>query len=313
MMEWSTPAMCWLWRQLSQHSRLYTEMVVTGALIHGDPERHLQRYPGTGPLALQLGGSDAHDLAQCARLGQRYGFDEINLNVGCPSDRVQNGMIGAILMKHPQKVTDALKAMIDSVDIPVTIKHRLGVDELDSYDFVRDFVGQVQESGCRVFIVHARKALLQGLSPKENRDIPPLRYDWVYQLKRDFPQLCIVLNGGIQDLSLAEQALEQVDGVMLGRAAYQNPMLLSQVDAQLFADQRPPMSAEQLIHAYCHFIDQQPGHVKHYAKHLMGFFQGVPGGRLFRRHLSENIHKDDATSQCILDALACVLKLKPRV
>ena len=311
-MEWSTPSMCWLWRQLSNDSRLYTEMVVTGALIHGRKERFLKRYQGTAPLALQLGGSNPSELAQSVRLGQEAGFDEVNLNVGCPSDRVQNGMIGAILMRHPELVKDCLSAMLEVADVPITIKHRLGVDELDSYEFARDFVGTVAQSGVKVFIVHARKALLQGLSPKENRDIPPLRYDWVYQLKREFPELTIVLNGGISDLDQCQQVLQQVDGVMLGRAAYHNPMILSEVDQRLFGSKRTPMSAQQAVERFMAFIAEQPEPIKYHAKHLLGFFQGQPGGKQYRRHLSENMHRPDANVQVIQQALDRVINFNKR-
>lgn len=312
MMEWSTPSMCWLWRQLSHEARLYSEMVVTGALLHGKAERFLKHYPGSQPLALQLGGSQPADLARCAKMGEAAGYAEINLNVGCPSDRVQNGMIGAILMQHPRLVTDCLSAMRDAVDIPVTIKHRLGVDDHDSYDFARDFVGQVATSGVNVFIVHARKALLKGLSPKENRDIPPLRYDWVYRLKQDFPHLTIVLNGGLTELDQCQDALAQVDGVMLGRAAYHNPMIMAQVDQQFFAATREAMTAEEAVNLFIEFMASQPDAIKHHAKHLMGFFQGVPGGKQFRRHLSENMHRADADVGVVRDALALVTQGRRR-
>ncbi|WP_119395512.1 tRNA dihydrouridine(20/20a) synthase DusA [Salinibius halmophilus] len=310
MMEWSTPATRWLWRQLTQHTLLYTEMVTTGALLNGDQNRFLDFDAAEHPVALQLGGSNPAELAQCAKIGQNWGYDEINLNVGCPSDRVQKGMIGAALMAHSELVKDGMKAMLDAVDIPVTIKHRIGIDDHDSYEFMRDFVGTVAESGCKVFIVHARKAILKGLSPKENREIPPLQYDKVIQLKQDFPDLTIVINGGIKTLDESQHLLDQgLDGVMLGRAAYQDIMVLSEVDQRIFGDSRPTISGHELVERYCHdYIAKQPGPLRHSAKHLMGLFHGVPGGRKFRRYLSENIHKDDADIQVILDALALVAK-----
>lgn len=307
-MEWSTPATRWLWRQLSQHARLYTEMVTTGALLNAEPARFLQYDACEHPIALQLGGSNPTDLAACAKLGEQWGYDEINLNVGCPSDRVQRGMIGAALMAHPKLVRDGMKAMLDAVDIPVTIKHRIGIDKHDSYEFMEDFVGQVAESGCKVFIVHARKAILQGLSPKENREVPPLQYDKVLRLKQAFPELTIVINGGIKSLTDSQALLDDgLDGVMLGRSAYQDIMTLSEVDQRLFADTTTPLTAQELVERFCHqYIAHQDGPLRHSAKHLMGLFHGVPGGRKFRRHLSENIHQADADIQVVLDALKLV-------
>jgi tRNA-dihydrouridine synthase A len=219
-MDWTDRHCRYFWRQLTKHARLYTEMVTTGALLHGDVARHLQFDANEHPVALQLGGSSPVDLATSAKLGAEWGYDEINLNCGCPSDRVQNGRFGACLMAEPVLVRDCVDAMRQAVDIPVTVKQRIGIDHQESYALLRDFVGTVADGGCEVFIVHARKAWLSGLSPKENREIPPLNYPWVYQLKRDFPQLTIVLNGGIADLAESEAHLKYVDGVMLGRAPY---------------------------------------------------------------------------------------------
>mgnify|MGYP006153150113 CR=1 FL=1 len=223
MMDWTDRHCRYLHRLLSRHALLYTEMVTTGALIHGDVERHLRFHAEEHPVALQLGGSEPADLAHCARLGEQWGYDEINLNCGCPSERVQRGAFGACLMNEPQLVADCVKAMVDVVQVPVTVKHRIGIDKEESYGFVRDFVGTVADAGCTVFIAHARNAWLKGLSPKENREIPPLRYELVYQLKKDFPHLTIAINGGITKTAEVAGHLEHVDGVMLGRAAYHDP------------------------------------------------------------------------------------------
>lgn len=233
-MDWTDRHCRRFWRTLTRHARVYTEMVTTGALLHGDVERHLRFNSEEHPVALQLGGAVPADLAACAALGEEWGYDEINLNCGCPSDRVQNGRFGACLMAEPALVRDCVTAMREACDIPVTVKHRIGIDHQECYSELVDFVGTVASGGAEVFIVHARKAWLQGLSPKENREIPPLNYDWVYHLKRDFPDLTIVINGGIETLDACAAHLEHVDGVMLGRAPYQNPWLLSEVDTRLF-------------------------------------------------------------------------------
>ena len=234
MMDWTDRHCRFFHRLLTRHARLYTEMVTTGALIHGDVARHLDFNAGEHPVALQLGGSEPDDLARCARLAEKWGYDEVNLNCGCPSERVQRGAFGACLMAEPELVRDCVKAMVDVVAIPVTVKHRIGIDKTDSYDFVRDFVGTVADGGAGVFMVHARSAWLKGLSPKENREIPPLRYDFAQRLKADFPDLTIVLNGGIADGVGIDAALTAVDGVMVGRHAYHEPWFLSQVDAAWF-------------------------------------------------------------------------------
>src|ERR1700710_1332568 len=232
MMDWTDRHCRSFHRLLSRHAWLYTEMVTTGALLHGDVARHLAFTPAEAPVALQLGGSEPADLAICARLGEDWGYDEINLNCGCPSERVQRGSFGACLMAEPALVADCVKAMADAVDLPVTVKHRIGIDKVESYAFVRDFVVTVAEAGCGVFIVHARNAWLKGLSPKENREVPPLRYELVDRLKRDFPQLTFATNGGITTSGQVAQELEQVDGVMIGREAYHNPWWLAQWDSE---------------------------------------------------------------------------------
>jgi len=288
-MDWSDHHCRYFWRLLTRQALLYTEMVTTGALIHGDRERFLHFNPEEHPVALQLGGSEPDDLARCARWAQDWGYDEVNLNCGCPSDRVQSGMFGACLMARPALVADCVKAMRDACDIPVTVKHRIGIDHMESYAELVDFVATVAEAGCEVFIVHARKAWLQGLSPRENREIPPLNYSWVYQLKRDLPQLAIVINGGIQTLAQCRQHLQQVDGVMLGREAYQNPWLLAEVDAQLYGMDKPVASRDDVIVALLPYVEQQlaaGAHLNHITRHILGLYQGVPGARKFRRYLS---------------------------
>ncbi len=306
-MDWTDRHCRYFWRLLSRQARVYTEMVTTGALLHGDQSRHLDFSDEEHPIALQLGGSDPADLAACALLGQQWGYDEVNLNCGCPSDRVQNGRFGACLMAEPELVRDCVAAMRDRVSIPVTVKHRLGIDHQESYEELAHFVGTVASGGADVFIVHARKAWLQGLSPKENREVPPLNYEWVFRLKRDFPELTVVLNGGITDLDTCEQALGQVDGVMLGRAAYQNPWLLAQVDRTLFGLADACDSRTAAMEALLPYIDHmlmQGARLNHITRHILGLYQGQPGGRRFRRHLSEQAHRDGATSETLREAVS---------
>jgi len=306
MMDWSDRHCRYLWRLMSQHSRLYTEMITTGALLHREPARFLDYNPEEHPLALQLGGSDADELAQCAVLAEQWGYDEVNLNCGCPSDRVQNRMIGACLMEHPETVADAYQAMQDKVDIEVTIKHRIGIDNMDDYEGMVNFIRPIAARGCKTFIVHARKAWLQGLSPKENREVPPLQYPFVYRLKQEFPELTIVINGGIKTLNDTLAHLEHVDGVMIGREAYSNPYLLAKADQQLFGDNHPIPSriaiAEQYT-AYCIRQIEQGSRLNHLSRHILGLFHGEPGGRSFRRHISENAHKENANGDVLVDAL----------
>lgn len=307
MLDWTDRHCRYFHRLLSRHTLLYSEMVTTGAILRGNAERHLQFDAAEHPVALQLGGSDPAELAQCASIGAAYGYDEINLNVGCPSDRVQNGRFGACLMAEPQLVADCVAAMRDAVSIPVTVKSRIGIDDRDSYAELVDFIAIVARAGCKTFIVHARKAWLSGLSPKENREIPPLRYDVVFQLKQDFPELEIVINGGINTLDAAEALLNQVDGVMLGREVYHNPFLLAQVDARIFRDERPLRSRQQIAMAMQAYIEQQleSGQRLHnITRHMLGLFHGADGARAWRRHLSENAGKPGAGFQVVLDALA---------
>jgi tRNA-dihydrouridine synthase A len=284
-------------------------MVTTGALIHGDRERFLHFNPEEHPVALQLGGSDPAELARCARWAAEWGYDEVNLNCGCPSDRVQSGMFGACLMARPQLVADCVKAMRDACDLPVTVKHRIGIDHMESYGELVDFVAPIADAGCEVFIVHARKAWLQGLSPKENREVPPLHYPWVYRLKQDFPALTIVLNGGIRSLDECEAHLAHVDGVMVGREAYQNPWLLAEVDPRLFAMDKPARSRDDVIERLLPYVAQQLDrgvHLNHITRHLLGLYQGVPGARKFRRHLSENAYKPGAGIEVLEQAFDLV-------
>ncbi|TBW11020.1 tRNA dihydrouridine(20/20a) synthase DusA [Azotobacter chroococcum] len=294
MMDWTDRHCRFFLRQLSQYALLYTEMVTSGALLHGDAQRFLHHDQMEHPLALQLGGSVPAELAACAKLAEQAGYDEVNLNVGCPSDRVQNNLIGACLMGHPTLVADCVKAMRDAVAIPVTVKHRIGIDGRDSYAELCDFVGQVREAGCRSFIVHARIAILAGLSPKENREIPPLRYEVAAQLKRDFPDLEIILNGGIKTLEECRQQLQTFDGVMLGREAYHNPYLLAQVDRQLFDSPLPPISRREALERLRPYIQRhlvEGGALHHITRHVLGLGQGFPGARRFRQLLSVDIHK----------------------
>lgn len=294
MMDWTDRHCRFFLRQLSSRTLLYTEMVTTGALLHGDTQRFLRYHDCEHPLALQLGGSHPTDLAACARLAQAHGYDEVNLNVGCPSDRVQNNMIGACLMGHPQLVADCVKAMRDAVDIPVTVKHRIGINGRDSYAELCEFVGTVREAGCTSFTVHARIAILEGLSPRENREIPPLRYDVAAQLKQDFPDLEIILNGGIKTLEECQQHLQTFDGVMLGREAYHNPYLLAQVDQQLFGVDSPVISRAEALTRMRPYIERhlaEGGAMHHITRHVLGLAQGFPGARRFRQLLSVDVHK----------------------
>lgn len=310
MMDWTDRHYRYFARLISKEALLYTEMVTTGALIYGDKERHLQYNQEEHPIALQLGGSNPEELAQCAKMAEEYGYDEVNLNVGCPSDRVQNNMIGACLMGHAALVRDCLSAMSEACHLPATVKHRIGIDDLDSYAFLCDFVGTVMESGCRTFIVHARKAHLQGLSPKENREIPPLQYEKVYALKKDFPDCEIIINGGIKTLDECVNHLDFVDGVMLGREAYQNPWLLAEVDRVIYSKMDADVpTRHEVIRQLLPYIDAQLSkgqRLSYITRHILGLFHGQPGGKRFRRYLSEHAHKPGADVRILEDALLCV-------
>ncbi len=289
MMDWTDRHCRKFHRLLTRRTRLYTEMVTTGALIHGNQPRHLDFNREEHPVALQLGGSDTADLATAAKLGAQWGYDEINLNCGCPSERVQRGSFGACLMAEPALVADCVKAMCDAVSIPVTVKHRVGIDAFEEYSFVRDFVGMVSEAGCGVFIAHARNAILKGLSPKENREIPPLKYAFVYQLKRDFPHLKIVINGGVNTSDEIRTHLAHVDGVMIGREAYHNPYWLGSWDREFYDDAHTEPTREEIEQAMIAYADQQValGSTRHAVmRHMVGLYKGLSGARAWRRKLT---------------------------
>jgi tRNA-dihydrouridine synthase A len=301
MMDWTDRHCRVFHRQITKHTWLYTEMVTTGALIYGDVPRHLDFSEEEHPVALQLGGSEPADLAKSAKLGEQWGYDEINLNCGCPSERVQKGAFGACLMAEPQLVADCVKAMRDAVSIDVTVKHRIGIDDAESYDFVRDFVGTIADAGCKTFIVHARNAILKGLSPKENREIPPLKYEFAYQLKREFPELEILINGGIKTQADIDLHLQHVDGVMLGREAYHNPYMMAEFDARYYQDNSAVMSRSEILEAMLPYIRAQlarnEGEVKKaggglklnsITRHMLGLMAGMPGARTFRNTLSDS-------------------------
>jgi tRNA-dihydrouridine synthase A len=310
MLDWTDRYCRYFLRLISKHTLLYTEMVTTGAILHGrDRNRFLDFDQSEHPVALQLGGSDPSDLAACAKLGEEWGYDEINLNVGCPSDKVQSGSFGACLMATPQLVADCIKAMRDKVVVDVTVKHRIGIDDRDSYEELCDFVGTVSEAGVHTFIVHARKAWLQGLSPKQNREIPPLSYATVYQLKRDFPKLEIIINGGIISLDQAEEHLQQVDGVMIGREAYNNPWILADADKRIFGDDHPLASRHEIIGRLLPYVEAEQAAgtpVNRISRHILGLFQGQPGARAWRRHISENAHRKGADASVIAEAATLV-------
>jgi tRNA-dihydrouridine synthase A len=292
MLDWSDRHCRYLHRLLTRRARLYTEMVTTGALLHGDVPRHLRFNAEEHAVALQLGGSDPVELAACAKLGQNWGYDEINLNCGCPSERVQRGAFGACLMNEASLVADGVKAMLDVVDVPITVKHRIGIDQSESYGFVRDFVGTLSDAGCTVFIVHARNAWLKGLSPKENREVPPLRYDVVHQLKKDFPQLTISLNGGITTSAQVAEQLVQVDGVMVGREAYHNPWWLAYWDEAFFGESASELTREQVEEQMVAYMAREASDLGtswySIARHMLGLRHGLPGARKWRQVWSDH-------------------------
>jgi tRNA-dihydrouridine synthase A len=304
MMDWTDRHCRYFHRLLAPEALLYSEMVTSGAILHGDRDHLLAFNPEEHPLALQLGGSDPEELARCTRIAQARGYDEVNLNVGCPSDRVQRGRFGACLMLEPELVRDCVKGMLDVADVPVSVKCRLGVDEHDSYEYFRDFLHTVSESGCRLFVIHARKAWLSGLSPKENREVPELRYDWVYRIKQECPDWTVLLNGGVTTVAEIESHLQHVDGVMLGRAAYHNPWILVECQPLLNPQALLPQRAEivRQMQAYCRRQTRLGVPVKHISRHMLGLFQGLPGARRWRRWISENAHLQDADHQLISKA-----------
>ena len=307
MLDWTDRHCRFFHRLLTKEAILYTEMVTTGAILYGDPARQLRFNSQEHPVALQLGGSEPQELAQCARIAQDYGYDEINLNVGCPSERVQKGAFGACLMAEPQLIAECVSAMQAAVAIPITVKNRIGIDDQEDYADLHHFIDTVSQAGCQTFIIHARKAWLKGLSPKENREIPPLRYDLVYQIKQAFPTLEIIINGGITTLEQCQQHLQHVDGVMVGREAYHNPWLLAQVDPLLYSTPAPLESRQAALLAILPYVQAQLDAgvpLGHISRHLLGLFQGMPGARAFRRLISENAHKPDAGVKLLRDALA---------
>jgi tRNA-dihydrouridine synthase A len=314
MMDWTDRNCRFFHRQISQHTLLYTEMLTTGAVIHGDRERLLGFSPAEHPVAIQLGGSEPDQLAQAARIAEEWGYDEINLNCGCPSDRVQSGRFGACLMAEPDVVARGVAAMREAVRIPVTVKSRLAIDELEEWPTIVDFVTRVSAVGCQRFIVHARKAWLQGLSPKENRDIPPLRHELVHRLKAEFPHLDISLNGGVKSLDAAAEHLRHVDGVMIGRAVYDNPYILAEADPRFFGATAPPRERHAVVEAMLPYIEErlmQGAPLSAITRHMLGLFQGLPGARAWRRHLSENVHKPGAGPEVVSAALAMVRRNVP--
>lgn len=310
MLDWTDRHDRYFLRQISQHALLYTEMVTSNALLHGPRERLLAFDPAEQPIALQLGGSDPVDMAECAKIAQDWGYNEVNINVGCPSDRVQNGAFGACLMATPQIVADCVAAMQQAVSIPVTVKHRIGIDDQDEGQALDDFVQQVKSAGCTSFIVHARKAWLKGLSPKENRDIPPLNYERVYQLKRDNPELEIIINGGITTLDEVDAHLQQVDGVMVGREAYHNPYLLAEVDQRVFAaDVAGTLSRSDIMARMEPYIARhlsQGERLSRVTRHMLGLYRGCKNGKQWRRMMSEDTRPEDAGFEVLRAAQALV-------
>jgi tRNA-dihydrouridine synthase A len=306
MMDWTDRHYRFFMRQITRHTLLYTEMVTTGAIIFGDKKRHLDFSPEELPLTLQLGGDNPETLAECAKIGEDWGYSEINLNVGCPSDRVQNGNFGACLMAQPELVAECVATMKNAVKIPVTVKHRIGIDEIDRYEDMANFVSIVSQAKADGFSVHARKAWLSGLSPKENRTIPPLRYEEVYKLKREFPHLVIEINGGITTLEQTRHHLNFVDGVMIGRAAYESPYLFATVDQEFYDSSHPARTRREVLESTLPYIERwtrQDVYLKHISRHMLGLFAGKPGARAWKRYLSENAHKAGAGVKTMFEAM----------
>jgi len=306
MLDWTDRHERYLLRLLSKHAVLYTEMVTTGALIYGDKHRHLQFNAEEHPVALQLGGSEPKDMALSAKMAEDYGYDEVNINVGCPSDRVQQGAFGACLMAEAELVAENIVAMQKAVKIPVTVKNRIAIDDMPEYETLHNFLQVVSQAGCKTFIIHARKAWLKGLSPKQNRDVPPLNYQLVYQIKQEFPELEIIINGGIKTLEASEQHLKQVDGVMMGREVYHNPFIMNEVDKRLYSDKTARNSSElEILNQYMDYMQKQLNQgllLKHMSRHLLGLFTGKPGAKAWRRHISENAYKKGAGIEVIQQA-----------
>ena len=308
MLDWTDRHCRYFYRLMSANTVLYTEMVTTGAIIYGKWD-YLKFNQEEQPVVLQLGGSDVTAMVECAKKAEQYGYDEININVGCPSDRVQNGRFGACLMAEPELVAQCVNQMQAAVKIPVTVKSRIGIDDQDSYQFLHDFIRIVGEAGCQHFIVHARKAWLSGLSPKQNREIPPLDYDRVYQIKQDFSDYQISINGGIKTYAESLEHLKHIDGVMIGREVYSNPYMLAEADQNIWQADKPIISRREVVEQMVEYIDRHiadGGKVGHVARHMLGLCNGLPGAKQFRRYLSENMGKAEATGQLLLDAFALV-------
>ena len=306
MMNWTDRHCRSFMRLISAKAILYTEMITTGALLHGDAEYHLQMGAHESPVALQLGGSNPKELEKCSNLVDKYDYSEINLNCGCPSDRVQNGMFGAVMMKNAKLTAECVSSLLNSSQLPITVKHRIGVDDFDSYGFLCDFVGTIKDVGCKTFIIHARKAWLKGLSPKQNREIPELNYDRVYRLKSDYHDLEIVINGGIGSLEDCIKHLKKLDGVMIGREAYANPYLLAEVDQRIYDLDKPVIKREEIAEKFCEYIDNElrKGTKLHaMTRHMLGLFRGVKGAKQFRRYLSENAYSETASIDVLYKAL----------
>lgn len=309
MLDWTDRHCRYFLRQITQQTHLYTEMITSGALLHGDRERLLAHHPAEYPLAIQLGGSEPESLARCAAWAQQAGFNEVNLNVGCPSDRVQSGRFGACLMLEPQRVADSVAAMRAATDLPVSVKTRIGVDQQDSFEALTEFVARLADARLEKLIVHARKAWLKGLSPKQNREIPPLRYDWVYRLKQSFPDLEIHINGGIRTLDETAVHLQSVDGVMIGREAYHNPYILAAADSRFGVNTAMPPTRHQVIERMLPYIENELAagtRLHSITRHMLGLFQGQPGARAWRRYLSEHAHRPTAGIEVLQQALACI-------
>ena len=309
MMDWTDRHERFFLRQVSRHVRLYTEMITTGAILHGDRDCLLAFNADEHPVALQIGGADSADLAECARIGADFGYDEVNLNIGCPSDRVQSGNFGACLMARPDVVARAVEAMAAAVHVPVTVKHRIAIDEQEEWPALRGFVDIVAAAGCRHFIVHARKAWLQGLSAKENREVPPLRYELVHRLKQEFPELSVTINGGITTLNATAAQLALVDGAMIGREAYQNPYFLAEAERRIWGETAPPPSRVEVIERFLPYVEArlaEGARLNVLTRHILGLFQGRPGARAWRRYLSENAHRPGAGPEVVRQALALV-------
>lgn len=302
MLDWTDRHCRYFYRAMSSHAVLYTEMVTTGAIIHGKGD-FLKFNEFEQPVALQLGGSDPEALAHCAKLAEERGYDEVNLNVGCPSDRVQNGMFGACLMAKPELVAECVAAMKAVTTIPITVKSRIGIDDQDSFEFLLDFITKVKEAGCETFIIHARKAWLTGLSPKENRDIPPLDYPRVYKIKELFPELEIIINGGIKTFEESLEHLKHVDGVMMGREVYHNPYIMADVDNIIYGVDKPKVKRSEVLSQIGDYIESHEsdgGRAWHVLRHMMGLYQGLPGAKIWRRYLSENAVKTDRKGKDLL-------------